>query len=82
MASPNSGIDDAEVSATEKGAITIPSSVPTAELLGEEARAIDPDIERRVLRKIDMFLMPAMVFGYGLVYYDKVRRTSNCSASY
>ncbi|KAH6661813.1 major facilitator superfamily domain-containing protein [Plectosphaerella plurivora] len=41
------------------------------EVLGEEARAIDPDVERRVLRKIDLFLMPAMVIGYGLVYYDK-----------
>ncbi|KAL3471336.1 major facilitator superfamily domain-containing protein [Aspergillus californicus] len=41
------------------------------EALGEEARPIDPEVERRVLRKIDMFLMPAMVIGYGLVYYDK-----------
>ncbi|KAL3432416.1 major facilitator superfamily domain-containing protein [Aspergillus tetrazonus] len=39
--------------------------------LGEEARPIDPEVERRVLRKIDLFLMPAMVIGYGLVYYDK-----------
>jgi hypothetical protein len=31
--------------------------------LGEEARPIDPEIERRVLRKIDLFLMPAMVIG-------------------
>ncbi|KAF6806736.1 allantoate permease [Colletotrichum sojae] len=42
-----------------------------AEVLGEEARVIDPEVERRVLRKIDLFLMPAMVIGYGLVYYDK-----------
>ncbi|PYI19604.1 MFS general substrate transporter [Aspergillus japonicus CBS 114.51] len=41
------------------------------EALGDEARPIDPGIERRVLRKIDLFLMPAMVIGYGLVYYDK-----------
>ncbi|KAL4795797.1 major facilitator superfamily domain-containing protein [Aspergillus venezuelensis] len=41
------------------------------EALGERARPIDPEVERRVLRKIDMFLMPAMVIGYGLVYYDK-----------
>jgi MFS family permease len=40
-------------------------------LAGETARAIDPAMERRVLRKIDLFLMPAMVIGYGLVYYDK-----------
>ncbi|KAG9522718.1 allantoate transport protein, partial [Aureobasidium melanogenum] len=40
-------------------------------LAGERAREIDPALERRVLRKIDLFLMPAMVIGYGLVYYDK-----------
>jgi MFS family permease len=40
-------------------------------LAGETARAIDPVMERRVLRKIDLFLMPAMIIGYGLVYYDK-----------
>jgi len=33
------------------------------EVLGEEARSIDPEVERRVIRKIDMFLMPAMVIG-------------------
>lgn len=41
------------------------------QLLGSEARHYDAALERRVLRKIDMFLMPAMVIGYGLVYYDK-----------
>ncbi|KAF2441819.1 MFS general substrate transporter [Karstenula rhodostoma CBS 690.94] len=46
-------------------------SAPAAELLGDEAQPIDPEVERRVLRKIDLFLMPAMVIGYGLVYYDK-----------
>ncbi|KAI8948606.1 putative MFS transporter [Xylaria longipes] len=45
---------------------------PVAEdFTGTEARPIAPEVERRVLRKIDMFLMPAMVIGYGLVYYDK-----------
>lgn len=33
------------------------------DLLGEEAKPIDPEVERRVLRKIDLFLMPAMVIG-------------------
>jgi MFS family permease len=47
-------------------------------LVGEEAKPIDPEIERRVLRKIDMFLMPAMVIGYGLVYYDKVSPNMSC----
>lgn len=33
------------------------------DLVGEEARSIDPSVEKRVLRKIDLFLMPAMVIG-------------------
>jgi hypothetical protein len=33
------------------------------DLVGEEVREIDPVIEARVLRKIDWFFMPAMVFG-------------------
>ena len=56
-------------------------------LVGEHAREIDAAVEARVLRKIDWFLIPAMVVGmlsplpcrrtaehtpgYGLVYYDK-----------
>ncbi|KAF2266471.1 MFS general substrate transporter [Lojkania enalia] len=40
-------------------------------LVGEHAREIDPVVEARVLRKIDSFLIPAMICGYGLVYYDK-----------
>ncbi|KAJ5893244.1 MFS general substrate transporter [Penicillium taxi] len=39
--------------------------------IGENARPTDPVIERKVLRKIDLFLMPAMMIGYGMVYYDK-----------
>lgn len=38
-------------------------STPTMDLVGEEARSIDPSAEKRVLRKIDLFLMPAMVIG-------------------
>ncbi|GME58576.1 Major facilitator superfamily [Neofusicoccum parvum] len=40
-------------------------------LVGERAQDYDPQVEARVLRKIDWFLMPTMVIGYGLVYYDK-----------
>lgn len=36
-----------------------------------EGQYIDPYIERRVRRKIDMFFMPTFIVGYGLVYYDK-----------
>ncbi|KAJ5722774.1 MFS general substrate transporter [Penicillium malachiteum] len=46
-------------------------SLSNLDALGEEARAIDPELERKILRKIDIFLMPAMMIGYGLVYYDK-----------
>ncbi|CAI6341412.1 unnamed protein product [Periconia digitata] len=46
-------------------------SVPTPDLLGDDPVEIDQDAVRRVVRKIDLFLMPAMVCGYGLVYYDK-----------
>ncbi|KAJ3961159.1 hypothetical protein N0V92_002133 [Colletotrichum tropicale] len=41
------------------------------EAVGDHAQVVDPEIEARVVRKIDLFLMPAMVIGYGLVYYDK-----------
>ncbi|KAL1801090.1 hypothetical protein ACET3X_001432 [Alternaria dauci] len=40
-------------------------------LVGEHAQDIDPETEAKVLRKIDWFLIPAMIVGYGLVYYDK-----------
>lgn len=35
----------------------------TLHVVGEEARPIDLEVSRRVLRKIDLFLMPAMVIG-------------------
>jgi hypothetical protein len=41
-------------------------------IVGEHNHAIDPAVEARVVRKIDWFLVPAMIIGYGLVYYDKV----------
>jgi hypothetical protein len=41
-------------------------------VVGEHAHAIDPVVEARVIRKIDRFMIPAMVIGYGFVYYDKV----------
>jgi len=39
---------------------------------GKISQDIDPAIERRVRRKIDLFFMPTFITGYGLVYYDKV----------
>jgi hypothetical protein len=32
-------------------------------LVGEHAQDIDPEVEKRVLRKIDWFLIPAMIVG-------------------
>jgi hypothetical protein len=31
--------------------------------VGEHAQHIDPEVEKRVVRKIDLFLIPAMVIG-------------------
>jgi len=41
-------------------------------IVGEHRHAIDPAVEARIIRKVDLFLVPAMFIGYGLVYYDKV----------
>ncbi|KAF4544371.1 MFS transporter [Lasiodiplodia theobromae] len=71
MTAVDSGPNYAGSLDAEKHGIHTSISAPAVELLGEEASAIDPEIERRVIRKIDLFLMPAMVLGYGLVYYDK-----------
>lgn len=43
-------------------------------IVGEQRQDVDPALEARVVRKIDWFLIPTMIFGYGLVYYDKVWR--------
>ncbi|SPQ26862.1 98ac46a9-53b3-4fc8-b764-45c418df2c43 [Thermothielavioides terrestris] len=40
-------------------------------MVGEQEHAIDPVVVARAVRKIDWFLIPAMIFGYGIVYYDK-----------
>jgi hypothetical protein len=49
--------------AEPRGDMKLGRDVIAEDILGEEARLIDPEVERRVLRKIDMFLMPAMVIG-------------------
>lgn len=40
-------------------------------MVGEHKHELDPAVITRVVRKIDWYMIPAMVFGYGLVYYDK-----------
>jgi len=44
-------------------------------IVGVHSHAIDPAVEARIVRKIDWYLVPAMILGYGLVYYDKVTIT-------
>jgi hypothetical protein len=39
-------------------------------IVGEQRQEIDPAVEARVVRKIDLILVPAMIVMYGLVYYD------------
>lgn len=44
-----------------------------AAIVTDCAQGFDRATERRVLRKIDGYLIPWMWLGYGFVYYDKVR---------
>lgn len=60
---PNSGADAPDLSDGDDVALG---------LVGLHAQPIDPLVEARVVRKIDYFLIPAMIVGYGMVYYDKV----------
>ncbi|KAJ2902300.1 hypothetical protein MKZ38_000766 [Zalerion maritima] len=41
------------------------------EMAGEHSHDVDPAVSARALKKIDWVLIPAMVAGYSLVYYDK-----------
>ncbi|KAK4167159.1 MFS general substrate transporter [Cladorrhinum sp. PSN259] len=40
-------------------------------LVGTQTHTLDAATTARAVRKIDLFLIPAMMVGYGLVYYDK-----------
>jgi hypothetical protein len=62
----NSGADAPDLSDGDDVALAI---------VGLHAQPIDPLVEARVVRKIDFFLIPAMIVGYGIVYYDKVATT-------
>ncbi|KAI4126982.1 MAG: hypothetical protein LQ338_003437 [Usnochroma carphineum] len=55
--------DNSSVQSLEKDA--------AAAIVPDHALELDRAAERRVLRKIDLFLIPLMWIGYGLVYYDK-----------
>jgi hypothetical protein len=53
------------VTATGNGNVNVEA------LLGEESKVIDFELQRRVLRKIDCFLMPAMVIGIPSTPYPR-----------
>ncbi|KAK3314849.1 major facilitator superfamily domain-containing protein [Apodospora peruviana] len=40
-------------------------------MVGEEEHALDAAVVRRAVRKIDRFLLPFMMIGYGITFYDK-----------
>ena len=44
-----------------------------AAIVSDHAGEFDRFTEHRVLRKMDLYLVPWMWLGYGFVYYDKVR---------
>jgi hypothetical protein len=46
-------------------------------LVGEHAREIDPVVEARVLRKIDLFLIPAMIVGMYSFFYSLIYNTAS-----
>ena len=57
--------DDSSVESFEKDL--------AAAIVSDHAQEFDRATERRVLRRIDLYLIPWMWLGYGFVYYDKVR---------
>ena len=59
----NSGADETSTPSSEKDLAA--THVP------DHAVEFDESTRRRTLRKIDIFLLPWMWMGYGLVYYDK-----------
>ena len=65
--------DEKRVVEDETTSISTEDDIAAA-ILPDQAQVIDPRLERRVVRKIDFFLIPVMWIGYGFVYYDKVNR--------
>lgn len=63
MTAPNLGVSDAVAANSDIHGEKSTSLALSMDLVGDEARSIDPEAARRVLRKIDLFLMPAMVLG-------------------
>ena len=61
--------DDSSVESSDKDL--------AAAIVSDHAGEFDRFTEHRVLRKIDLYLIPWMWIGYGFVYYDKVREDDN-----
>ncbi|KPM40267.1 hypothetical protein AK830_g6289 [Neonectria ditissima] len=59
---------DAEANAPSVAANTKDEAIA---MVGEQQHVVDPAVTARAVKKIDLFLIPVMMFGYGLVYYDK-----------
>lgn len=55
--------ENPEAEKSAAGAAAPATSAASLNFFGDKARPIDPDVAARVLRKIDLFLMPAMVIG-------------------
>jgi hypothetical protein len=68
MAAPHEKTAASAIADPESGASSLSLEKDVAiGLVGEHAREIDPEIEKRVLRKIDWFLIPAMIVGMYIV---------------
>lgn len=76
----NSQLQDSEKAAiearsspthSEDAVISIEGKDDAIAIVGEHRHAIDPAVEARAVWKIDLYLVPAMFTGFGLVFYDK-----------
>ena len=55
---------------SSEGSDTMDKDVALA-IVGEHAQPIDPMVEARVVRKIDVFLIPAMIIGMLFIYQTR-----------
>lgn len=67
---PRGHHDEPESSASS---VSLDKDVAIA-LVGTQAQEIDPVVEKRVLRKIDLFLIPAMI---DMDWYTTIKRSSD-----
>ncbi|KAK3387999.1 major facilitator superfamily domain-containing protein [Podospora didyma] len=60
--------DKIEVTTTE---VDVGDKDEAIAMVGEQKHVYDPAVAARAVRKIDWYLLPAMLFGMGLTWYDK-----------